>query len=157
MSDSKIKMQVGDHIFEAEGPADLVRSQFEVFKELIKEHSNPTVTTIISAAAPSDMDKIFRVNGRLVSLRVVPTLDTEAVLLVLYGQRHYRKNMAVTGSELVDSLNYDTAKVRPAVATLLLENAITSEGEYRGKRYSLTDQGLYKAEEVVRRLLKSPF
>ena len=51
MADYRLKIKIGEHEFEADGPVDAVKSQFEAFKELItsltaQKQTNPSATRI---------------------------------------------------------------------------------------------------------------
>jgi hypothetical protein len=157
MSNAKLKMRVGEHEFEAEGSAEDIKGQFEAFKELIEQLHKPSITNEIQIFTAPELDKIFKVDGRVVSLILFPTQDTDAVLLILYGQKHYRNNSSVTGGEIVDGLNIDSSRTRKAIAALLFDEQITVEGEHRAKRYSLTKTGVGRAEQVIHTLLNPPF
>ncbi len=166
MAEYKLKVKVGDHEFEADGPAETVKEQFEAFKDLIASlPKNKIETTVISApiqppvippaipAIATNVDRIFRAEGRVVSLTVPPTSETDAVLLVLYGQRHYRKNDNPTGGEIIDGMEqsgYRTPRIDRILAGLSEEGAVIITGAHRGKRYRLTNQGHTRAEGVVR-------
>ena len=45
MENYRIKVKIGEHEFEADGPADAVQSQFEMFKQLIANQPKPIDTT----------------------------------------------------------------------------------------------------------------
>lgn len=166
MADYRLKVKIGDHEFEADGPVDAVKAQFEAFKDLIAELGSskiattdmienvepPTLTSQYAAAALNP-DRTFRVEGRVISLTVPPNSDTEAVLLILYGQKHYRNNENPTGSEIMDGMmqsGYRTTRIDRILAALSEEGSVIITGAHRGKRYRLTNQGFTKAETIVR-------
>ena len=79
MENYKLKMRIGDHEFDAEGPGDIVQAQFAVFRELVEAAAKtpaptPTVVTAAESTPPSAkngelmLDKIMRMEGRVVSL-----------------------------------------------------------------------------------------
>jgi hypothetical protein len=169
MSEYRIKMKIGDAEFEAVGPIDDVKAQFETFKEMVRARASstearpasevpsvPASLTSMYDTAP-DVDKCFHLKGRVVSLATYPAYvsksDTESVLLILFGQNLLRKNPAVTGGEIVDGLGYESRRVREALRTLASERAITITGSHRGKRYLLTDKGTERARKLVRDLM----
>src|ERR1700741_4511405 len=98
MAEYRLKIKIGEHEFEADGPVEAVTSQFEAFKELMAtlpnrkaENTNTTPNGTEPPAQPPTMqvntlnaDRIFRADGRVVSLTVAPTTETAAVLLILY-------------------------------------------------------------------------
>lgn len=168
MADYRLKIKIGEHEFEADGPVDAVKSQFEAFKELItsltaQKQTNPSATE--SQSEPSltsqyvsnpQLDKIFQANGRVISLTVPPNSDVDAVLLILYGQRYYRKNENPTGSEIMDGMElsgYRTSRIDRILANLSNEGAVIITGAHRGKRYRLTHMGVSRAEGTMKEAL----
>jgi hypothetical protein len=171
----RMKIKVGDHEFEAEGPADVVNEQFKAFTDLIAKlpasaphqtHSPARAdesTGIMAAerrdmpSADSALDKIMRLDGRVISLTARPKSAEEAVLLLLYGQKVMRDNDSVTGSEVIDGLTA-TGGMQVARVDRLLEKAARDGdaiviGERRGKRYRLTNAGLMKARTIAADLI----
>jgi hypothetical protein len=163
MSDYRLKIKIGEHEFEAEGPVDAVKAQFEAFKELISalperklENMPPMPTAEIAPQsqqqAALNVEKIFRVDSRVVSITVPPASDVDAVLLILYGQRQYRQNESPTGSEIMDGMEqsgYRTSRIDRILSSLCNEGAVIITGAHRGKRYRLTNQGFIRAEKIV--------
>src|SRR5262245_32240450 len=119
---ARLKIKVGIHEFEAEGPSDIVQSQFEAFKDLIaytpieaapypqidagKIEIAGTIPTVRVDAPQTDaaLGKIMRVDSRVISLTARPKVPDDAVLLLLYGQKILRENDSVTGAEIIDGL-----------------------------------------------------
>jgi hypothetical protein len=166
MSDYRLKIKIGDHEFEAEGAVEAVQVQFEMFKELIAglPKNKPETTapedqeinpqpTALQSISKSNLDRIFRSERRIISLTISPSSDVDAVLLILYGQRHYRNNESPTGSEILDGLEqsgYREIRIGRILAGLSSEGAVIITGRHRGKRYRLTNQGLMRTEGIVR-------
>lgn len=160
----KLKIKIGEHEFEAEGPADVVQSQFAAFKELvgtIRPQAKPIDTvaenksTVENSASPS-YDKIMRSDGRVVSLTVKAQSIQEAILALLLGQRHFRGNDSVTGAEILDGLEESG---QPVNRVDLLFNKLSDDGLVitvginRGRRYRLSNAGLAKAQEIAKSLM----
>lgn len=160
----RLKIKIGEHEFEAEGFPEDVRAQFEVFKELIAKAPAP------APAKPGDLesggkpdlsitdtmlDKIMRVEGRVVSLTARPNSVDDALLLLIYGQRVLRKVEAVTGSELTDGLSQtgglDVARIDRRLEKAAAE--VTTIGAHRAKRYRLTNTGMAKARSLAAELI----
>jgi hypothetical protein len=170
MAEYRLKIKIGEHEFEADGPVDAVKAQFEAFKDLIAgiPSGNAAVAqaskTVAQLNVPQfnivNADNIFRADGRVISLVVPPNSDTEAVLLILFGQKYLRKNDSPTGSEIMDGMvqsGYRTTRIDRILASLSSEGAVIITGAHRGKRYRLTNSGYTKAEEIVKEaLLKLP-
>jgi hypothetical protein len=174
MSDYRLKIKIGEHEFEAEGAVEAVQTQFEMFKELIAHlPDRKPETTGLEDIAPSSigtlpivvapmvppkisLDRIFRQEGRIVSLTVPPESPIDAVLLVLYGQKECRNNEAPTGGEILDSLEqsgYREIRIDKILMGLSSEGAVIITGRHRGKRYRLTNPGCKRAEEIVRQAI----
>jgi hypothetical protein len=172
MAEYKLKIKLGNHEFEAEGPAEAVQRQFQDFKDLVvavPDHSEKTTQSetpelknpdalIQPAAAPRIdssviLDKIFRQKERVISLTAPPASETDAVLLVLYGQRFYRENENATGSEILDGMSesgYRKPRIDRILKGLADEGEVIITGAHRGKRYRLTNKGHAHAETIAR-------
>ncbi len=162
----RIKMKIGEHEFEAEGPAELVQSQFQAFKELIaatpgqsnvttKQHGNQEKSSNNAGLNEGtlSLDKICKVDGRIVSLTVRPESDGIAALLVMLGQKTYRGSETVTASEIRDGLEhsgYRFARVDRLMQPLCDEGLVIKIGARKGTRYRLTNPGVTRAEIAAR-------
>ena len=167
MSESRIKIKVGEHEFEAEGPADLVREQFTAFKEMIasiapEEKTKTPEATSLNNGNPANsggalnLDNITRNEGRVISLTVHTDDLEEAVLILLLGQRQYRTNDQVTGSEIMDGLResgHVIARVDGVLDRLAGSGHVIRIGTGRARRYRLTNIGLLRAQEAARQMI----
>lgn len=167
----KLRVKIGPHEFEAEGPKDVVISQFETWKELIASPSAaqptnprfpPAVTEVRTRegyAAPWD---IFNADEKhkLITLRVHPTGDTreaDAVLLTLYGYRQTWQQDEVPVTRIKESL--EVSGLRPgridrAVAPYIRSGLLIKTGRGKGGKYRLTNTGFAKADEMARTLFE---
>jgi hypothetical protein len=170
MGEYRLKIKIGAHEFEAEGPADAVAKQFKDFKELIAslpETSAPAIpngippasVAVNSLPAPvSALDKIFKAEGRVVSLTALPATVADAALLLLLGQREYRKNEASTSSEISDGLSqsgYTPGRIDRIMEDFVGDGWVIKTGVRRGTRYRLTNQGLLKAQKLAGEVLST--
>jgi hypothetical protein len=171
----RLKIKVGPHEFEAEGPTDVVQNQFRSFKDLLISLPQPPAQVTQSpsqadefpvpppptrqdlATTDSALPKIMKEDGRVISLTARPRSIEDAVLLLLYGHKTLRDNDSVTGGDVIDGL---TATGGLAVGRVdrLLEKAgkdgdVIVVGERRRKRYRLTNQGLAKARQIATDLI----
>jgi hypothetical protein len=182
MEHSRIKLEIGGHVFDAEGPVEVVKEQLAIFKEMIANlpprtahvatlrtaSASPSVSGSASfspsaSASPSpsfdpaeNISRITKVEDRIVSLTVKPKSIDEAVLLVLYGQKVIRANDAVTGAEVMSGLTATGIKI--VRVDRLLEQAseigdVIVIGSNRAKRYRLTNSGFAKADALAGELL----
>src|SRR5690349_20194471 len=114
METSKIKIKIGEHEFEAEGPAEVVQTQFEAFKELIASQARQILPPLpehkqrdLESEQPKTfLEKIFKVEGRVVSLTAIPPTNDDSSLLIMLGQKQFRSNETPTGQEVGDGLDH---------------------------------------------------
>lgn len=160
MDTQKLKMKIGVHEFEAEGPVEIVQAQFAAFKELIAslpsadrrgQQSEQTQETSTSSTAP--LDKIMKVEGRIVSLTARSNSLEDGILLVALGQKTFRNNDAITGGEIIDGLKlsgHPVTRIDRYLDKFAGEGLLIKIGSGRGSRYRLTHQGLAKAQETAK-------
>jgi hypothetical protein len=164
MDTYRLKIKIGDHEFEAEGNQDAVQSQFEAFKAMIAgiPTAVPTTAPQINAAPavqPGDtlnLDKIMRIDGRIISLTARPAALEDSILLLLLGQRQYRSNDSVTGSEVIDGLEHSgirVSRVDRNLEKLATQGDVIKIGIGRASRYRLTNPGMSKAQTTARELV----
>ncbi len=157
-----IKIKIGEHEFEAEGPVEIVQADFAAFKELVAalpakatEAPAPQVATPPDQQSLIPLDKIMKVEGRRVSLTARSETVDEAALLILLGQKDLRTNQEVTGAELMDGLRvsgYAIDRVDRVMDKLAAEGQVVTMGVHRGRRYRLTNKGLAKAQDIAREI-----
>lgn len=156
MDNYRLKIKVGEHEFEADGPPDAVQSQFKEWKELIatvpRQKDDTTASNDLQEKRSTNdeppnlaLDKIMRVEDRIVSLTAPPELATEAALLILLGQRQFRSNESVTGNEMMTGLQqsgFRMARVDRILEGLADSGLVIRSGQHRGTRYRLSNTGL---------------
>ena len=154
MADSRLRIKFGEHEFEAEGPAEAIQDHFRLFRKLVAPETESEQPQQQTAVAVSQ--KIMRTRGKILFL-AVPAKPTDAVLALMLGQRQFRKNNAVTGVEIMRGLRHSEIRI-PRVDGILSKHRETGHiqwaGTGRGRRYSLTDAGAARAEEIVRHLAR---
>ncbi len=169
MEVSKIRIKIGDHEFEAEGPAEQVMAQFETFKVLISTPSCAPTTAkpaicengnetqdVIDQYKRVQLEKIIRVQGRVVSLTAIPTSTEDAALLIMLAQKETRNNETVTGQEIGDGLAQSgrpVGRVDRLLDKAMSEALILKSGLKRATRYRLTNSGHQKALAIARELI----
>ena len=169
MPEYKLKVRIGEHEFEAEGPIEVVQSQFLAFKELVAaipmtgtvqkqvataQPASDNVTSADSSAVP--LEKITRVEDRVVSLTARPETVEDALLVLLLGQRTFRGSDSVTGSEVINGLRqsgFTVGRVDWRLDKLAANGLIIKIGSGRASRYRLTNQGMNKAQGVAKALI----
>jgi hypothetical protein len=168
MADSyRLKIKIGDHEFEAEGPVDIVREQFESFKELVSTTSPKTqnspgqpdnsVTIPDVPFDESSLGKIMKQDGRIVSLTIRPRNIDEALLLIILGQRYLRGTEVATGAEVMGGITATggvaVSRIDRYLEKMGREGDLIVMGERRGKRYRFTNSGLTKAQKLATEVL----
>lgn len=171
METTKIKTRIGDCEFEAEGPVEVVKAQFDAFRDLINSMSRAISPK--KSESPHDVtenkdnptkfphipiDKIVHVAGRVVSLTALPASVEDAALLIMLGHKDLRNNLTVTGQEIGDGLAQSGRPVQRVdrVMEKAMETAhVLKTGIKRGTRYRLTNQGLTKALNIAKDLIES--
>lgn len=164
----KLKIKIGEHEFEAEGPTEIVQAQFEAFRGLVANMPQRQEATTPPAPTPAVnpiktnelmLDRIMRLDGRVVSLTARAGSLEDEILLVLLGQKNLRDNEAVTGAEIMDGLkrtghvvgriDYKLDKLSAGSSA-----SVITIGMGRARRYRLTNQGFAKAQELAMALVE---
>jgi hypothetical protein len=169
MDSYRIKVKIGENEFEAEGSPEMVKAQFDAFKEMLtsipvrndtpKGRDSQQVTTAQELAEDSELanfDKIFRVESRVISLTALPGNVLDATLLTMFGQRHFRNNDSITGAEVKDGLEqsgFRVDRVDRHIDKLTTEGLVIKIGIGKGSRYRLTNQGMSRAQALARDLI----
>ena len=175
MAENRLKIKIGEHEFEAEGPVEIVQAQLAAFSELVSKIPASPPPKPAEAAQPNageqqqqngrngggdqlNLDKIMRADGRLVSLTVSTEDVADSALLLLYGQRHYRNNDSVTGGEVLDGLRetgQNVSRIDYTLHRLAADGFVITTGSGRGRRYRLNNRGVQRAQELARELISN--
>jgi hypothetical protein len=166
MDTAKVRMKIGDHEFEAEGASEIVQAQFMAFRELLSMQDNKPAkndapvlseTPIVATSSTNVvLDKIMRVQGRVVSLTAMPPSTDDAALLIMLGNKDVRNNETVTGGEIGDGLAQSgrpVARVDRIMEKLISEALVLKSGFRRATRYRLSNVGHQKALATARELI----
>jgi hypothetical protein len=164
MDSQKLKIKIGDHEFEAEGPTEVVQAQFAAFRDLVAtipkaQPSPPPPAPPPPAGDESELmlDRIMKKEGRIVSLTARAGSLEDEILLVLLGQKNLRDNESVTGGEIVDGLKRTGRTVRRIdyqTDKMTTAGDVITIGVGRARRYRLTNQGFGKAQQLAMRLVE---
>lgn len=167
METNKLKMRIGEHEFEAEGPPDVVKEQLAAFRELVETwKQTPSAPPQPQPSVPRPaaqtlgrgdqselmLSKIMRNEGRIVSLTARGASLEDEILLLLLGQRTMRSNDSVSGAEILDGLRLTGRTVNRIdyqLDKMTDAGDVITVGANRGRRYRLTNQGLAKAQELA--------
>jgi hypothetical protein len=162
MSELRVKIRYGDHEFELEGAADAVERQLEAFRLFLSppppplEKETKTEESDVKKAPPRvALEKIMRVRGPIYSLSFAAKVD-EATLIILLGQRTFRQNDNVSGTEIMEGLRESGIRVR-RVDTVLTKHIrtgiVVAMGRHRRRRYRLSMEGIEQAQQIARALI----
>jgi hypothetical protein len=175
----KLRVKIGVHEFEAEGPRDLVTAQFEAWKQLAGlAPASPDAAGIARQEATIAARDVRTADGReaalrnlfavdakqqLVTLRVRPTgqrRNADAALLLLYG---YRSSFAADEGVDVPAARLKAALLasghRPkrldrAIAPHVAAGLVRKGGRHKHETYALTTPGCQHAAALARKLLR---
>jgi len=174
METYKLKVKVGESEFEAEGPEEAVKAQFEAFKQMLESGAvkvtapherrgeHPPKNHEVGNEALLKLYKIEERNGRKdVTLRFTPQGGerrvSTALLLLLHGHRELAdvENVPVTTlSDAMEQSGVPVARLDRAAAPLLREGLALRGGRSKGTWYRLTNQGTARAQDDARTLLE---
>nr|WP_281719470.1 hypothetical protein [Nitrosomonas nitrosa] len=183
MDTAKIRVKIGVHEFEAEGPAELVSQQFDSWKALIDseakqksfEPPTPTVITPLSGTAQmagsisamlftdsaEQLSRLYSLDDKrdLITLRVLPIGEDrhrEALLLVLYGFLRLKNQDEIVVTKLkaaLESSGSTPDRIDRTAEPYQREGYLVKGGMGKGGKYRLTNKGVTKAQEKVQELL----
>ena len=164
----KLKVRIGQHEFEAEGPQEIVEKQFAAFSQLITQTKSEPVQVDqredqegpeSAIRQPNgSLARIFHAEGKNLSLSALPPgnkREGDAALLILLGHKVLRSSDLVTGEGLLAGLKqsgYAVDRADRVVALAIAKGLIMKFGQRRGVKYRLTNSGLAKAESLAEEL-----
>ncbi len=169
MENSKLKIKIGTHEFEAEGSEETVQKQYQMFLEAVK--GAPAASPIPAGKleqAPESNDvngrlaRLFRTDGKGITLTArLPesnTRDADTIILLLYGYKKLKGMESVYAPTLNESLRlsgYSVERVDRAIIPYTTPDnyLITRAGQKRGTQYRLTNKGETRAKELEEQLL----
>lgn len=166
MDVTKLRMKIGPHEFEAEGPRELVAAHFEAWKQLIAarpvteatvEPAAPRQQAVTPPGTPRDIFMVDTARKRII-LRVSPTgkaQDADAALLILYGHRlcFGEEGQAVLVTRLKEALaasGHPRSRIDHTLARHVRAQLLKKTGHRKGSTYQLTNIGYQRAEEMAR-------
>lgn len=161
----RLKVKVAGHEFEAEGDPETVQSQFAEFKEMISNLSPQREARSASEPvkeAPTNggalaIEKIMKLDDRVVSLTAHTRSSRDAIMMILLGQKTLRGNELVTGAELADGLRisgHNIPRVDYTANKLIDDGYVVRIGAHRGTKYRLTNTGIQKANELAKEIIE---
>lgn len=171
----RVRFKVGNIEFEAEGEADLVHQQFLQTIQALKGLPVAQIVQVDAEAAgtavqlPPDgeggtkngstlddlVSRVLQIDGAgLVSLRLLPQTDkpeADALLLLLYGYQRLANIQPVLAIQLSKSARQSGLQLERIDRDIMKHKSLIGVGgAAKGRRYSLNNQGLRRAEEILR-------
>lgn len=168
MSDgnTRIRVKIGSSEFDAEGPTELVRQQYDEFLKAVSSvnlaasvpsqnlSAPPPANPNPSQETPPDavMQRIFSIDQGVVSLLDLPktqTREADALLLILYGYRQLKNETSLLGSQLMKAANksgLDIDRIDRVIDRY--DEMLMKSGKRRGIKYGLKNRGMAKAKEL---------
>lgn len=163
----RLRVRLGNSEFEAEGEEALIKEQYQMFLDAVARahHLGQEEQTSSPVAKPdgtsgnatiheSLVERVFAVDRDGVSLQILPngtTRAADAVLLLLYGHLRLRNESRVYGTQLMKDAR------RSGLSIDRIDRVISAHrdfynrgGQRKGSRYSLNNQGVIKAEQILR-------
>ena len=164
MEHLRVRLKLGEHEFEAEGPPADVVAQFAAFRALVWPPPLPPPAAEAPqpvALPPADLTRaeltrLMRLEGRIVSLITAPASVEGGILLALFGQKLLRNNERVMGGEIIEGIRRSgrlVERVDYHNHKLMRAGDVVAVGSGRAARYGLTKQGEEKAAALARRTL----
>jgi hypothetical protein len=166
---TKIKVKFGNNEFEAEGPAELVKEQFESFKQLISTAGSISVPGVIGIPLETKQNKqdtthsttltynsIMEVSGRIISLTALPKSTEDAALVIMLGHKELKSSSSVTAQEIGDGLEQSgrpVLRVDRIMEKSLKDGLVLKTGVKRSTRYRLTNPGFVKSLAIAKELI----
>ncbi len=166
-----LNVKVGGSEFHAEGSEAQVRADYQLFLEAVKLASSQTPAPTVTQAAQGGqqeprhdggepiaqalMDKVFQKAGDVVSLRLLPPDSTnrpaDAAILLLYGYLKLVAKEQVLVTKLKAGLQKSGISVDRVDRAIEANRSYFMKGGARsGSNYTLNNQGIARAEEMIR-------
>ena len=105
----------------------------------------------------SFLDRVFRVDGEVVSLRAMPRTpkaQSDALILLLYGYSRIKNQHDVTAPRLAQAAKQTGIQTERLDRILAQNNGfVVKAGFKKGVRYGLNNPGMKRCEELLSSLL----
>lgn len=174
MESYKLHLKIGTHEFSAEGPVDVVKQDFELWKSLIQDlpahaAAQPPVeqegkpATSTAPLTKEQIEKVYLLDDRrdMLSLRILPRSDdryADALLLVILGYKVTKGVDEVMVTQIKPSLRQSgcmVERIDQVAAKYVRQGFLNKGGMGKGGRYSLTNSGSEKAATILNGLVPS--
>ncbi|MEM6690913.1 MAG: hypothetical protein AAF664_15880 [Planctomycetota bacterium] len=164
-----LRIKVGAAEFDAEGPVEIVRSDYESFLNLIErvgtkaievrsQSSDPEPTPNVGGFIEENTwDKAFLRSEDKLSLNVLPDTkhsNGDAILLLIYGYQTLFQQDGVTSISLMEAAKQSGLRIDRIDRSLTAEHhrLILKGGSGKGTRYSLNNRGISYSQSLLEQL-----
>jgi hypothetical protein len=164
----RLKVRVGDSEFDAEGPEETVKSQFELFLSAVngRPHKAPVngtspkngdlpLGTDADPIGEGTWNRFYKLEGEDgVSLKVLPqtaNFNGDALILLLFGFLHLKSLDTVSSGDLLAMAKKSGLRIDRIDRSLSgeLNQYINRGGSRKGTRYSLNNRGQSYAQGLL--------
>jgi hypothetical protein len=168
----RLKVRVADSEFDAEGPEDTVKVQFDAFlaalsslgkpsqngkpsKNGSRDGSTEALGTDADPVGEETWNRFYKLEGETdVSLKVLPATqnqNADALVLLLYGYLHLREVDTVNSADLLNMAKKSGLRIDRIDRNIPAEHNryISKGGSRRGTRYGLNNQGQAYAQGLL--------
>jgi hypothetical protein len=170
-SHSRVRVKYGNVEFEAEG--ERADAQYTEFMALLRTLPSPSVDpapapTKAAASQPDParngngseipvtqdvLSRVFQVRDGIVSLLARPKgdkMEADALLMLLYGFNALANTPAVTGVTLMEACRQSGVQLDRIDRVMGTQSGyVNAGGAKRGRRYSLNNPGMKRAEALI--------
>jgi hypothetical protein len=170
----RLRVRVGDAEFEADAPAEEVKSLFEEWKRLVETwrhhlrngggsagafQGKPEQPAGSNTPDPELTKRVFAERGGVISLLGLPRTDNaaaDALVLLLYGYKLMKADeYPVTGVRLMQAAQQTGIQIdRADRAISARDDLLVTSGYKRSKRYSLNNRGEQHALMLMQQLFE---
>lgn len=166
----KLRVRLGNAEFEAEGDEAVVREQYNMFLKALPVAQNMVEERAASedkpekstANHPQDnagdqlIARAFSDERGVVSLRALPETknrDADALLLLIYGHTKLKGAHDVFGTQVMKSARQSGLSIDRVDRIISIHKGFYMRGgARRGAKYTLNNQGVKKAEQILREM-----
>lgn len=170
----RLKVRLGAHEFEAEGPETAVKEQFSLFLEAVNSAPEPkaangTTKQIADEVVDSGRDRAdngsaseidglwnraYKIDGDQISLNVLPQTkaqSADSLMLIVYGFQKLLRQESVKATDVTESAKQSGLRIDRLDRSLPNEYSqfIIKGGSGKGTRYRLNNRGLTYAQEML--------
>lgn len=159
----KLKVKLGSAEFDAEGPEETVRSQFEQFLEIARmgkaSFEEKGTEPVEEQLDNGEWDRAYLTKQNQVSLKLLPqgrSSNADAILLLIYGHCVLLEHESITSVELMSAAKQSGLRIDRIDRTLTASHKhfVIKGGSGKGSRYSLNNRGRSRAQEILEALFE---